>query len=44
MHIVAKRKVADTARVLMVISITLLVYGIVLNISTIFGLVDAPKR
>ena len=44
MHIVAKRKVADTARVLMVISITLLVYGIVLNISTIFGLVDGPKR
>lgn len=44
MHIVAKRKVSDTAKVLMVISITLLVYGIVLNVLTIFGLVDAPKR
>ncbi len=44
MQIVAKRKVAETARVLMVISITLLVYGIILNVSTILGLVDSPKR
>ena len=44
MQIVAKRKVADTAKVLMIISITLLVYGIILNISTIFGLVDLPQR
>ena len=44
MQIIAKRKVADTAKVLMVISITLLVYGIILNLSTIWGLVDAPKR
>ena len=44
MQIVAKRKVADTAKVLMIISITLLVYGIILNISTIFGLVDSPQR
>ncbi len=44
MQIVAKRKVAETARVLMVISITLLVYGIILNVSTVLGLVDSPKR
>ncbi|MBR5370222.1 MAG: hypothetical protein IK137_02845 [Bacilli bacterium] len=44
MQIIAKRKIADTARILMVISITLLVYGIILNISTIFGLVDKPTR
>ena len=44
MQIIAKRKVADTAKVLMVISITLLIYGIVLNVSTIWGLVDSPKR
>ena len=44
MQIIAKRKVADTAKVLMVISITLLVYGIILNISTIWGLIDTPKK
>lgn len=44
MQIIAKRKVADTARVLMVISITLLVYGIILNVSTIWGLIDTPKK
>ena len=44
MQIIAKRKVADTARVLMVISITLLVYGIILNLSTIWGLIEAPKK
>lgn len=44
MRNVAKGKVADTARILMVVSITLLVYGIVLNVLTIFGLVDAPQR
>ena len=40
MRIIAKRKVADTAKVLLVISITLLVYGIVLNLTTNQGLVD----
>ena len=44
MRIVAKRKVADTAMVLMIISITLSVYGIILNVSTIMGLVESPKR
>ena len=44
MQIIAKGKVANTAKVLMIISITLLVYGIVLNISTIFGLVEYPQR
>jgi hypothetical protein len=44
MRIVAKRKVADTAMVLMIISITLSVYGIILNVSTIWGLVESPKR
>lgn len=44
MQIIARRKIADTAKVLMVISITLLVYGIILNVSTIWGLVDSPKR
>jgi hypothetical protein len=34
MRIIAKRKVADTAKVLMVISITLLIYGVVLNLTT----------
>ncbi len=40
MRIIAKRKVADTAKVLMVISITLLVYGIVLNITSNHVLID----
>lgn len=44
MRNVANKKVADTARMLMIISITLLVYGIILNISTIIGLVDTPKK
>lgn len=44
MQNVAKGKVANTAKVLMIISITLLVYGIILNISTIFGLVESPQR
>jgi len=44
MRIIAKRKVADTAKVLMVISITLLVYGVILNLTTIWGLIDSPKR
>ena len=44
MRIIAKRKVADTAKVLMAISITLLVYGIILNVSTNFGLVGKPVR
>ena len=39
MRIIAKKKVADTAKVLIVISITLLVYGVFLNISTNLGLV-----
>ena len=43
MRIIAKKKVADTAKVLIVISITLLVYGIVLNISTNLGLVGDPN-
>lgn len=44
MRIVAKKKVADTAKVLIVISITLLVYGIVLHTSTELGLVGDPKN
>ena len=44
MRIVARRKIADTAKVLIVISITLLVYGTVLNVSTILGIVSSPKR
>lgn len=40
MRIVAKRKVADTAKVLMVISITLLVYGLILGITTNHALID----
>lgn len=44
MRIVAKKKVADAAKVLIVISITLLVYGTVLNVSTLLGLVETPKR
>ena len=43
MRIIAKRKVADTAKVLMVISITLLVYGIVLGITTNHTLIDPVK-
>lgn len=43
MRIVAKRKVADTAKVLMVISITLLVYGVVLGITTNHSLIDPVK-
>lgn len=44
MRIVAKKKVADAAKVLIVISITLLVYGLVLNFSTNMGLVGNPVR
>ena len=44
MRIIAKRKIADTAKVLMAISITLLVYGIVLNLSTNLGIVGKPVR
>ena len=40
MRIIAKRKVADTAKILMVISITLLVYGIILGITTNHALID----
>ena len=44
MRIIAKRKIADTAKVLMAISITLLVYGIILNLSTNLGIVGKPVR
>lgn len=43
MQIIAKRKVADTAKVLMAISITLLVYGIILGITTNHTLIDPVK-
>lgn len=43
MRIIAKRKVADTAKILMVISITLLVYGVVLGITTNHSLIDPVK-
>lgn len=44
MRIVAKRKVADTAKVLIVISITLLVYGIVLALTSNYQLIDPVKE
>ena len=40
MRIVVKRKVADTAKLLLVISITLLIYGAVVLLTTNYGLVD----
>lgn len=40
MRIVAKRKVADTAKLLMIISITFLIYGIVLSLTSNYWLVD----
>lgn len=40
MRIVAKRKAADTAKVLLVISITLLIYGVVINLTTKNSLIN----
>lgn len=43
MRIIAKRKVADTAKVLIIISITLLIYGIVVSLNSNYALVDPVK-
>lgn len=43
MRIVAKKKVANTAKIIMAISITLLVYGIILNVIGYNRLIDPVK-
>lgn len=43
MQIMAKRKIADTAKVLIVISITLLIYGVFLNVAKNYGLINEPN-